>query len=74
MVGLNRNRRACRGWRFNPPLGAESAHWLISALSVETGIAPSVLLEQSPRFIVTMLKYIKWRNVEQVNTAKGRRG
>lgn len=30
-------------------------------LAVETGIPPSVLLEQSPRFLVTMLRYLKHR-------------
>ena len=30
-------------------------------LSVETGIAPSVLLAEDPRMLFTMFAYLRWR-------------
>lgn len=36
---------------------------MIAFLSVETGIAPSVLLAESPRMLYTMFGYLRWRAV-----------
>lgn len=47
---------------------------MISALAVETGIPPSVLLEQSPRFIVTMLRYMRHRAQVQQKANRGKGG
>jgi hypothetical protein len=51
-------------------LGDSSLHWEIAALSVETGIAPSVLMEQEPRMLWTMARYIVARSQAQ----SGKRG
>ena len=51
-------------------LGDSSLHWEIAALSVETGIAPSVLLEQDPRMLWTMGRYI----VARAQAQSGKRG
>jgi hypothetical protein len=32
-------------------------------LSVETGIAPSVLLAEDPRMLFTMFAYLRWRAI-----------
>jgi hypothetical protein len=36
---------------------------MIAFLSVETGIAPSVLLAESPRMLFTMFAYLRWRAI-----------
>lgn len=36
---------------------------MIAGLAVETGIAPSVLMQESERMLWTMLGYIRWRSV-----------
>jgi hypothetical protein len=36
---------------------------MIAYLSCETGIAPSVLLAESPRMLYTMVGYLRWRAV-----------
>jgi hypothetical protein len=36
---------------------------MIAYLAVETGIAPSSLLAESPRMIFTMLAYLRWRAI-----------
>jgi hypothetical protein len=36
-------------------LGVDSYHWLIANLAVATGIAPSVLLQESDRMLNTMM-------------------
>jgi len=41
-------------------------------LAVETGIAPSVLLEQTPRMLYTMAAYIRWKMVKQNPTPYNR--
>lgn len=33
-------------------------------LACETGIAPSVLLQESPRMIFTMQRYLRWRAIK----------
>jgi hypothetical protein len=33
-------------------------------LAVETGIAPSVLVQESPRMLYTMVGYLRWRAVK----------
>jgi hypothetical protein len=38
---------------------------LIAYLACETGIAPSVLLTESPRMLWTMKKYLYWRHIKQ---------
>jgi hypothetical protein len=38
---------------------------VIAYLAVETGIAPSVLMTESPRMIYTMFAYLRWRHVKQ---------
>jgi hypothetical protein len=44
------------------PLGDESAHWTIAQLAVELGIAPSVLMNESPRMLFTMQRVLLARN------------
>lgn len=39
-------------------LGGSSTHWTIAALACETGIAPSLLMQESDRMIFTMVKYL----------------
>lgn len=34
---------------------------MIAALAVETGIAPRVLMDESPRMLYTMLRYMRHR-------------
>jgi hypothetical protein len=34
----------------------------LAYLSVETGIAPSVLMEESERMLFTMGMYLRWKN------------
>jgi len=36
---------------------------MIAFLSCETGIAPSVLLAESPRMLFTMFAYLRWRAI-----------
>jgi hypothetical protein len=36
-------------------LGVDSFHWFIANLAVATGIAPSVLLQESDRMLNTMM-------------------
>jgi hypothetical protein len=36
---------------------------MIAYLSVETGIAPSVLLAEDPRMLFTMFAYLRWRAI-----------
>jgi hypothetical protein len=36
---------------------------MIAFLSVETGIAPSVLLTEDPRMLFTMFAYLRWRAI-----------
>jgi hypothetical protein len=36
---------------------------MIAFLSVETGIAPSVLLAEDPRMLFTMFAYLRWRAI-----------
>jgi hypothetical protein len=43
-------------------LGDTSQHWYIAYLSIETGIAPSVLMEESERMLFTMGMYLRWKN------------
>ncbi len=33
-------------------------HWQIAMIAVETGIAPSVLMQQEPRMLWTMVRYM----------------
>jgi len=42
-------------------LGDDSSHWYIATLAVETGIAPSVLMQESDRMLWTMGRYMMWR-------------
>jgi hypothetical protein len=42
-------------------LGVDSYHWLIANLAVATGIAPSVLLQESDRMINTMLYALNYQ-------------
>jgi len=37
-------------------------------LAVETGIAPSQLMQESPRMLWTIAKYLRWRNVRSQPT------
>lgn len=37
---------------------------MIAYLSCETGIAPSVLLTESPRMLYTMMAYLRWKAVK----------
>jgi predicted ATP-grasp superfamily ATP-dependent carboligase len=46
------------------PLGEDSHHWLIANLAVATGIAPSVLLQESDRMLNTMLYAIRYQRGE----------
>lgn len=46
-------------------LGDKSEHWLIANLAVRTGIAPSVLLQESDRMIYTMMMAIQAQNRQQ---------
>lgn len=43
-------------------LGDSSAHWTIAALACETGIAPSVLMQESERMLWTMQRYLVARS------------
>jgi hypothetical protein len=57
-----------RGERTRPkiiPLGENSEHWYIAYLSVETGIAPSLLLQETDRMLYTMGMYLRWRASQQ---------
>ena len=36
---------------------------MIAYLSVETGIAPSMLLAEDPRMLFTMFAYLRWRAI-----------
>lgn len=36
---------------------------MIAYLACETGIAPSVLLLESPRMLYTMIGFLRWRSV-----------
>lgn len=47
-----------------------STTWEIAALAVETGIAPSALMAESPRMLVTMFRYIKWKNDQQAKALR----
>lgn len=38
---------------------------MIAYLACETGIAPAVLLQESPRMLYTMIAYLRWRFVKQ---------
>lgn len=38
---------------------------MIAYLACETGIAPSVLLTESPRMLYTMFAYLRWKAVKQ---------
>lgn len=38
---------------------------MIAYLAVETGIAPSVLLTESPRMLFTMMAYLRYKSVRQ---------
>jgi hypothetical protein len=38
---------------------------MIAGLACETGIAPSLLLQESHRMLWTMLAYLRWRAVHQ---------
>jgi hypothetical protein len=38
---------------------------VIAYLACETGIAPSVLLTESPRMLFTMFAYLRWKAVKQ---------
>jgi hypothetical protein len=62
------------GKRGPPPFGPESTHWVIAGLAVETGIAPSALLAESPRMLYTMLRYIKHRNDERNKAMRKSKG
>jgi len=54
------------------PLGEESEHWKMAHLAFEYGIPPSVLLNESPRMLWTMERYLVWR-VRQSENAKRKR-
>lgn len=41
---------------------------MIATLAVETGIAPSALMQESPRMIWTMAKYLRWKSVRHNQT------
>jgi len=45
---------------------------MIANLAIETGIAPSVLLQETPRMLYTMLGVIRWRNVKMQEAQRGR--
>lgn len=36
---------------------------MIAYLSIQTGIAPSVLLAEDPRMLFTMFAYLRWRAI-----------
>lgn len=62
---MDRHRRY--GWRIGDRpkikgLGETSAHWYIAMLSVETGIAPSALMQESERMLWTLGKAVEARN------------
>jgi hypothetical protein len=40
-------------------------------LAYEYHIAPSQLLNESPRMLVTLQRYLRWRNVQERNAQKG---
>jgi hypothetical protein len=44
-------------------LGDSSAHWFIAGLAVETGIAPSVLMQESERMLWTMHRWLVAKNL-----------
>jgi hypothetical protein len=43
-------------------LGDKSSHLFIAALACETGIAPSVLMQESERMLFTMQMYLKGKS------------
>jgi len=45
-------------------LGDESMHWLIANLAVATGIAPSLLLQESDRMLNTMVYAVRYQRGE----------
>jgi len=47
-------------------LGDSSAHWYIAYLATETGIAPSLLMQESDRMLFTIGMYLRWKNSQQM--------
>lgn len=43
---------------------------MIATLAVETRIAPSVLLAESPRMLATLAAVLRWRADEQARAAR----
>jgi hypothetical protein len=43
-------------------LGDSSQHWFLAHLAVETGIAPSVLMQESERMLYTMGMYLRHKH------------
>jgi hypothetical protein len=43
-------------------LGDSSQHWYIAYLACETGISPSLLLQESDRMLFTMGMYLRWKH------------
>jgi len=39
--------------------------WYIASLACETGIAPSLLMQESDRMLFTIGMYLRWRASEQ---------
>ncbi len=54
------------------PLGEESEHWKLAHLAYEFGIAPSVMLQETPRMLWTMERYLYWRQTQQANSKRKR--
>ena len=44
---------------------------MICQLAVETGIAPSVLLAESPRMLYTLQAVVRWRYIKQAEANRG---
>lgn len=38
---------------------------MIASLAVETGIAPSQLMQESPRMLWTIAKYLRWKAIRE---------
>ena len=59
-----RRRRGKRRADRTPPFGEGSTHFALVHLSYEFGLAPSVILAESDRMQVTMLRYLRWRHTQ----------
>ena len=43
---------------------------MIAWLACETGIAPSVLMQESDRMLFTMTRYLSWRSMQYTKAVK----